>query len=107
MIVSEQATFGSLDLESTIKGLYRQALRYHLASTQDSNFWVASRHNGYAVALVDALHGVMTEEEFRARTGRSLRDFRNEVLAMQDKIDGRALEIQEVMKKRGIKVPGL
>ena len=105
MIVQEDATFGVIDVEQAIKGLYRQALRYHIASYQDANILIAARHNGYAASLTEALHNSLSEEEFQKRTGKSLKAFRTEVLEMQDELEGKLFKIMEECCRRG--VPGL
>lgn len=105
MIVQDDATFGVIDVEQAVKDLYRQALRYHIASYQDQNILIAARHNGYAAALSEALHNALSEEEFQKLMGKSLRAFRAEILQMQDALEGQLFKIMEECCKRG--VPGL
>lgn len=89
-----------------IMALWRGASRFHFASLQDKNPVVAARHNGYAVALIDALRDIASEEEVRKVTGESARKLRSQIIAIQDKLEGEAIELLEMLKKRGISIPG-
>lgn len=88
-----------------IRVLLRGAQRYHFASVQDRNPIVAARHNAYAVALVDALRDIATEEEIHAATGVSLSKLREEVLAVQDAIEAKAIELLNTLREKGVKLP--
>lgn len=90
-----------------IEYLWRGARRFHIASLQDQNPIVAARHNGYAVALVDALRDVSTEEEVRRVTHGSLKRLREGILRMQDRIEGQAMKIYVQLRKAGVKIPGM
>jgi hypothetical protein len=90
-----------------ITAIIRQAQRFHFASQQDANPIIAARHNGYAVALMDAIRDIATEEEVKAVTGISALKLRTEVLAFQDKIEGAALKLLEQLKAKGFKLPGM
>lgn len=90
-----------------IQTLLRGASRFHVASLQDLNPIIAARHNGYAVALVDALTDIATEEEVFQVSGVSLRKLRKEILSAQDKIEAVAFKIYAELQKKGIEIPGL
>ncbi len=87
--------------------LMRGARRFHMASLQDQNPIIAARHNGYAVALIDALRDGSTEKEVQGQTGLSLKSLRDDILAFQDKIEGQAFDIYTKLTKAGVKIPGL
>jgi hypothetical protein len=88
--------------------LLRGAARFHAASLQDANPIIAARHNGYAVALIDALADLATEEEVRQVAEMvSLRALRQEILRAQDKIEAFAFKIYADLKKKGVEIPGL
>lgn len=76
-----------------VQALWRQSSRYHLASLQDRDPLIAARHNGYAVALIDAVRDLATEDEVKQITGGSLLKFRQEIIGMQDKLEGKLFEI--------------
>ena len=90
-----------------IKVLLRGAQRFHFASLQDRNPIVAARHNGYAVALIDALRDIATENEVKSAHGLSLRALRGEILGVQDKIETEAFKIYVQLRKAGVEIPGL
>lgn len=98
---------GAEDKATCLKALWRQARRYHLASLQDKNPVIAARHNGYAVALIDAARDLGTEDEFKAATGESLLKMRNEIIAVQDKIESEAFKLLDRLKGAGFKLPFL
>jgi len=100
MLVGEDTTLDGVEQDACIKALWRQAKRYHEASLQDRNPLIAARHNGYAAALMDVLFDIATEEEAKRLTGESLRAFRQEVLAHQDRFEGTLFEL---VKKAGLK----
>lgn len=87
--------------------LLRGARRYHIASLQDKNPIIAARHNGYAVALIDAARDLATEEEVQRIAGVSLNKLRGDILNMQDKIEGMAFKIYADLVKKGVKIPGM
>lgn len=87
-----------------IKALWRGAWRYHYASLQDKNPVVAARHNGYAVALTDALREIASEEEVKEATGGSLKKLHQEAIAFQDKIEESAIQLLKEIEKKGIHI---
>lgn len=91
--------------EKLLKQIFRGAQRYHFASVQDKNLIVAARHNGYAVALIDALHSDSDEAEIKRITGYSLKKIRREILDIQDKTEEMAFKFLEQMKAKGLKLP--
>ncbi|NIM51689.1 MAG: hypothetical protein GTO22_20990 [Gemmatimonadales bacterium] len=93
------------DKKGCIETLWRGAWRYHYGSLQDKNPIVAARHNGYAVALIDALRDVATEEEVQKVVGESAMKLRKEILDTQDKIERLAVKLLEQIKAKGFKVP--
>ena len=88
-----------------IHSLWRQAERYDYASRQDKSLLVAARHNGYAVALIDALRDNFTEAEVKEVTGNSLREKRSEILEQQDKLDYLFIRMEEQFKEMGMALP--
>src|SRR3989304_6758469 len=106
MLVPDVLNIGALDdgREGCIRSIWRQAGRYHFASLQDRNPVVAVRHNGYAVALIDILHDIATEDEVKAVTGESLMQKRKEIIAVQDKLETRRMKLLEELAKRGMVV---
>ena len=88
-----------------IRSLLRGAQRYHYASLQDKNMIVAARHNAYAVALIDALWDLSNEADVHAIAQITLRKLRGEILAMQDKLEGKAFEILQELRRKGINIP--
>ena len=86
-----------------IASVWRQLNRYHMASLQDRHPVVASKHNAYAVALVDALNELATPEEIHAVTGGDIKKVRAEILATQDKIEAMAFELAKKLEAQGIK----
>lgn len=99
-------TFLVMSSEEMIRNAVRQARRYHQASLQDQNPIVASRHNAYAVALIDAVRDVSDDDEVLALTGESLSGLRRDILEFQDKIEAVAFRILKDLKSKGIAIPG-
>lgn len=100
-------SLSGVEKDHCITALLRGARRYHIASLQDNNPIIAARHNGYAVALIDALRDIATEEEVKQVENISLRKLRGEILAVQDKIEGAAMKIYTQLVEAGMKIPGL
>ena len=88
-----------------VKDLVRGAQRYHFASMQDRHPFVAARHNAYAVALIDALWSISTEEEVKKVARVSLSKLRGDILSQQDKLEEVAFKIVDDLKARGVKLP--
>lgn len=88
-----------------IRDLLRGAQRYHFASLQDKHPVVAARHNAYAVALVDALWSISSDEEVKKVSGVSLSKLRGEILAQQDKLEDTAFKIVNELMAKGVKLP--
>lgn len=110
MIVLENDGLYDLDefsREDALRTILRGAQRYHYASLQDRNPFVASRHNAYAVALVDALWDASSEEEVSRLEPVSLRVFRRKILSTQDTLEKKAFSLLEELKRRGVPVPGM
>lgn len=103
MLVPDCLGLGKLEPKTAIASLWRQAQRYHFASLQDRHPVVASRHNAYAVALIDALNEMATEEEIRAVTGGDAKKLRAEIIAVQDKIEIAAFKLAKELEAKGIK----
>jgi len=89
---------------SCIQALWRGASRYHFAALQDRHPVVAARHNGYAVALIDALAQIADESEVNRVTGGSLKKLRAEILAFQDAIEEKAFALAREIEAKGIKL---
>lgn len=85
--------------EELIAALIRQAQRYHYASLQDLNLIVAARHNAYASGIIGTLSEQTTEEEVQAVSGVSLKELRDEIYALQDKLEGKAFELVPDIEK--------
>ena len=90
-----------------MKHMLRSIERYHYASTQDVNPVVAARHNGYAVALVDSLRDLASDEQVKAATGTDVRKLRQDILKVQDEHEGMALKLLAALDKRGLKLEEL
>ena len=104
MLVSEHIGLEGIGNEKRdyIWALWRQANRYHYASLQDRDPVVAMRHNGYAVALIDALRDLAGEEEIKTVTGESAQKKRQEIIAVQDRMETVALTLLNELKKKGL-----
>ena len=87
--------------------LLRGATRYHVASLQDLDPLVAARHNGYAVALIDALIDLATEEDGRRVAGVSIAALRSDILGVQDRVEQSVKKSYIDLAQRGVPVPGL
>ena len=94
-----------MDLKSCLKSLLRSARRYHFASMQDKNPVVAARHNGYAVALIDAVVDIAPPEVVKSATGEDARKLRAEILAVQDAMESKVMDIVKSLEAKGIKLP--
>jgi len=92
------------DKARCIRTLWRAASRYHYASKQDANPVVAARHNGYAVALADALFDIASEDEVRRVTGESIAKMRRDILDFQDKIEASTLKAFSELRKKGVRI---
>lgn len=102
-VVAEWMSFADVDRGACARELVRQAKRYHYASKQDMNPVVATRHNGYAVALIDSALTLFPDEEAKRYTGEDVRALRSEIIAAQDKFEAMAFKLLEESKKQGIK----
>ena len=98
---------GEVTATSCIEALFNQARRYQFASLQDNNPVVAARHNGYAVALVDTLSQIATEEEVQTVTGMSLQKLLDETHESQRIFEEKVMDMVDKIKALGIPVPGL
>jgi len=105
VIVREDMGLAEVDRAACIKELIRGARRYQTAAKQDMNPFIAMRHNGYAVALIDAAMNISTEEEVKEITGESLKELRKDILDLQDRHEALALQVARDIKKMGIKLP--
>lgn len=79
--------------EDLVGALVRQAQRYHYASLQDLNLVVAARHNAYASGIIGTLSEQTTEEEVMKISDISLKALRDDIYALQDKLEGKAFEL--------------
>lgn len=104
-VVAEWMSFADVDRGACARELIRQAKRYHYASKQDANPVVATRHNGYAVALIDSALTLFPDDEAKKYTGEDLRALRNEIIAAQDKFETMAFKLLEEAKKQGVRLP--
>jgi hypothetical protein len=102
MMVSELTDYKN---DECLKGLWRQATRYHYASLQDKNPIVAMRHNGYAVGIIGVLKDISDEAEVKRLTGGSLKSLWLGATAFQDKTESEMFKIAKELKRRGIPIP--
>lgn len=86
-----------------IRHMLRQARRFHIATLQDENLYVAAKHNAYAVAIVDKLLDLVSPEEVKAATGEDPLKLRTAILAEQDKHEAVAFKILDKLKAKGLK----
>lgn len=84
-----------------IRVLLRAVNRYHIASLQDANLYVAAKHNGYAVGAIGLLMHLASPEAIKAAGGDDAVMLRREVLGVQDKHEGEAMKLLEKMKAKG------
>jgi phosphopantetheine adenylyltransferase len=76
--------------------------RYRYARDQDQNILVSATHNGYAVALAEALMNLASVEDIQRVTGKNINEVRREVLGVQAEHESKALKVAEKLEKRGI-----
>lgn len=70
--------------EIMLNTLMRQTYRWLVASQQDTNIAIRILHADYAVAYVDAMRGIATDQEILASTGQDIRLLSAKVSAQQD-----------------------
>lgn len=89
-------------LPNEIERMTRAAQRYHFASLQDRHPIIGFLHNAYAVAIMDVLRDLATDEEIERETGLKMRSFRSEVHAEQDRLQRLGIELAQALKSRGL-----
>ena len=75
--------------------------RWHFASQQDVNPIVGSRHNGYAVAVMDVLMNLAPADRIEKVTGVDPKKIRKELLAQQDKLESLGMKAAAWLEKKG------
>lgn len=87
--------------EDGIRTIWNAAKRYHIASLQDANLYVAAKHNGYAVGMIGLLVRLASPEAVKASTGEDVVAFRREIVAIQDGHAEKAIKLLEKLKAKG------
>jgi len=72
-------------INNIIKILARQCARWSTAAEQDKMSIIAVLHANYGAGYLWAIEDVFTPEEFKIATGLDYREFRKEILRIQDK----------------------
>jgi len=90
-----------------IRKMMRAAKRYHLASLQDDNLYVAAKHNGYAAAIIWKLQDLASPDQVLSASGEDVNTLKDEIMRVQDEHEGKALKIMEKLKAKGIDLTGI
>lgn len=85
----------------TIKILLRQASKWTVASTQDSNPIVALLHANYGVGYISALRDIATDKEIEAATGIDINGLKSEIISEQNKITTHVMKMCSNNKQTG------
>jgi len=82
-----------------MRHMSRAAQRYQFAATQDKHPAVAFLHNAYAVAIMDSLRDLASDEFVMRTTGENPATLRSEARKFQDKLE---LSARSLAKKSGL-----
>lgn len=87
--------------EEGIRTMLNAAKRYHIASLQDANLYVAAKHNGYAVGMIGLLVKLASPDAIKAATGEDIVAFRREITQIQDRHAAEAMKLLDKLKAKG------